>query len=232
MKLAGKIFLVLLVSVVLLIAALFFYSDRIITGMVLEKRYNLDITYKRSSKDISGEFSFDDLSVVSRSTALGFTAKKAILKPSLAGKNITLDFSLHNVTFIKKATGEALKYDTLTALVSSPFNSKWNYTEIRGRLEPGKESVKIDNLEAMSDQIRLSLKGTYFYSGIIDSDIVIYFASQLTKDIPPEFASVVLTGEKDGWKSLSVRLTGDPNKPSIQVSSKLFRLTIKSASGS
>ena len=35
----------------------------------------------------------------------------------------------------------------------------------------------------------------------------------------------------EDW-SLSVRLTGDTNKPSIQISSKLFRLTIKSVSGS
>ncbi len=228
MKLIWNFFLVLSVFIVI-ITALFFYSDRIIIGMILEKSYNLDIAYKKCSKNLSGEFDFDDLSIISRSTALGLTSKTALFKPYFAGKKIALDFSLHGVSFMKRATSEPVRYDTLTALVSSPFNSKWNYTEIRGRLEPGKKSVKISSLEAISDEIKLSLKGTFFYNGIIDSDIIIYFASQVTEKIPPEFASVILTKEKDGWKSLSVRLAGDPNKPSIQVSSKLFRLSIKSA---
>ena len=227
----GKKIVLILAAFILVIAAVFFYFDRVLAG-ILEKRYNLDIIYKRCSKNFSGEMDFKDLSVTFKPSGLCLTSKTAALKPVFIGKKLALDFSLHDLVFTKRGASGPETYDTLSALVSSPFNSRWKYSELRGQLEPGEKSVKINNLNAISDQIKLSINGNLFYSGMIDSDIVIYFAGKLTEKIPPEFSKVILTNEKDGWKSLSVRLAGDPNKPSIQVSSKLFRLSIKAVSGS
>ena len=206
-------------------AALFFYFDRIAVG-ILDKAYNIDIAYKNCSKSFSGELRFTDLSVVSRATRMGIISKTAGLKPVFKDKHFAVGFNLQDGNFIKKGGDRSVRYDTLTALVSTPFNSNWKYREIRGLAEPENNGVKIKEFEAISDEIRLSVKGDLSYKGMINSDIVIYFADSLTRKIPPEFANVVLSNEKDGWRSLSVRLSGDPDKPSMQISSKLFRLNI------
>ena len=230
MKIGKKIVLVV-ATFILIIIVVFCYSDRVVI-CILENKYNLDITYKKCSKDLSGKLVFEELSIASKSTGLCFTSKSALVKPTFIGNKIVLDFNLHDLCFTKRMVDGSEKYDTLDALVSSPFNSKWKYREMRGQLELGNKNVRIKNLDAISDQIKLSVNGYLFYSGRLDLNIVIYFAVQLTEKIPPELADVILADEKDGWKSLSVQLTGDSRKPSIQVSSKLFRLNIKSVSGS
>ena len=224
-----KTIVVVLAAFILLMTAVFFYFDRVVVG-ILDSKYNLTITYKKCSKNLSGELTFEDLSVASKPAGFCFTSKTAMIKPAFIGKRIVLDFTLHDLGFTKRAADGSERYDTLASLVSSPFNSKWKYREVRGQIEPGKSSVKINSLDATSDQLRLSMKGYYFYNGMIDSDIIIYFAAKLAEKVPPGFAKVILGDEKGGWKSISVHLTGDPNKPSIQVSSKLFRLSIKSVS--
>ena len=231
MKIWAKTIILILVVLGSALAATFLYFDRCI-AYVLEKKYDLDITYKKCSKNFSGELSFTDLSITSKLTRLSLRSKAAMVKPTFAGKKLILDFVLHDLYFTKRAASGSERYDTLTALVSSPLSSEWKYKEVRGQVEPGEKSVKINSLDAASDKLKLSVKGTYFYNGIVDSDIVIYFTAKVTEKIPPEFAKVILGDEKDGWKPLSVHLTGNVNKPSIQVSSKLFRLSIKTVSGS
>ena len=202
-------FIIALVCAIIILtgAALFFYFDRIAVG-ILDKAYNIDIAYKNCSKSFSGELRFTDLSVVSRATRMGIISKTAGLKPVFKDKHFAVGFNLQDGNFIKKGGDRSVRYDTLTALVSE------------------NNGVKIKEFEAISDEIRLSVKGDLSYKGMINSDIVIYFADSLTRKIPPEFANVVLSNEKDGWRSLSVRLSGDPDKPSMQISSKLFRLNI------
>ena len=227
----GKKIILTLAAFILVITAVFFYFDRVLAG-ILEKRYNLDITYKKCSKHLSGEMDFVGFSIASKPTGLSLASKTATVKPAFAGKTLAFDFTLHDLVFTKRGAAGPEKYDTLSALVSSPFNSNWKYSELRGQIEPGRKGVKINNLDAVSDQVKVSMKGYLFYSGMIDLDIVIYFSGKLTEKVPPEFAKIILTDEKIGWKSLSVHLSGDPDRPSIQVSSKLFRLSIKAVSGS
>ena len=212
------------------IAVLFFYSDRIIAGIV-GKAYDLDITYRGCSKSLSTGLAFRDLSIVSRPTGMGIISKKATIRPFFVNNNFMIDFDLLDVNFIKKAKDEPARYDTLTALVSSPFSSRWRYNQIRGQAVPAANGIKIKKIDAISNKIKISLNGEFFYSGLIESNIVIYFATALTDKIPPELASVILASEGSGWKSLSVKLSGDPKKPSMQVTGRLFRLNIKAVSG-
>ncbi|MFA6320691.1 MAG: hypothetical protein WCY36_02400 [Candidatus Omnitrophota bacterium] len=217
---------VLVFILVLIASAGVFYIDRIVT-VVLEKKYDLGISYKGCSKNFSGEFTFKDLSVASNATGMGIFSGTAKIKPSLKDKKVLLDFALTDGKFLKKSAAGPVQYDTLTALVSAPFSSEWRYKKISGQVEPTDNGMKINNFEAVSDEIRLSLNGELFGNGDIRTKVVIYFASELTAKIPPEFAAMLLTSEQNGWKSLSVNLTGNPNKPAIQVSSKAFRLSIK-----
>jgi hypothetical protein len=86
--------------------------------------------------------------------------------------------------------------------------------------------VTIKDFLAKSDLMKLSFNGDIRRDNTIKSDIVIYFSDELTRKIPPELTKLVLTQEDPGWKSLSVKLEGNYTMPTIQVSSKLFRLNI------
>lgn len=221
-KFLAILFLILAIGA----AAVIFYIDRIAVA-IIEKEYDLSIKYAECNKSLSGEFAFKDLSVVSKTTGMGIFSKAAKIKPSIKDEKVLLDFALMDGHFLMKSGNGPAQYDTLTALVSAPFNSAWSYQKISGQVVPSAKSVRVNGFEAVSSEIRLAVNGEMFNNGDIDAKVIIYFGSALTEKIPPEFAGMLLTGEKDGWKSLSVNLTGNPNKPSIQVASKSFRLSIK-----
>jgi len=220
------IFLLLLVSA---LASAFFYTK--IFVYVFSKDYKLEISYKSAVANFKGEIFFKDLSLVSKDTNVGFFARKADVNPRYSMKGVTLNFRLNDVKFMKVGSKEEpVKYDTITALLASPFNSRWNYSTIIGEITPTAKEMRVKNVEVVGEDIRVSLNGNIMYfSGMVDSDIVIYFSDRLTSEIPPEMLGIILSNEKPGWKTLSVRLTGDLNKPAVQVTSKLFRLNIKAA---
>jgi len=221
------ILITFLLLAALTLAVLFSYIK--IFVYVFSKDYKLDISYKSAASNFKGELFFKDLSLVSKDTDIGFLAHKAAVNPYYSLKGMTLKFRLNDVKFIKKGSGEEpVKYDTLTALLTSPFNSRWNYSTISGEMTPTAKEMRIKDVEVVGEDIKVSLKGSMMYfTGLIDADIVIYFSDKLTSEIPPEMLGIILVNEKSGWKTLSVRLTGDLNKPAVQVSSKLFRLNIK-----
>lgn len=225
-----KPIIIIFAVLVIASAALFYYAD-VIAVRVLERSYGLDISYENcSQKSLSG-FIFNGLSVQSRKTGLGFRSGVAAIKPRFVSGEVAIGFDLTDVIFTRKKESAPGGYDTLTALVSAPFENKYTYKNIRGLIETAKGGVKVTGLEAVGSDIKLSLNGALSPRGTIDSDIVIYFAETLTNKMPPEIAGTLLTNAGSGWSRLSVHLSGDPAKPSIQVSSKSFRLSIKAVSG-
>lgn len=226
----------ILFFIFLAIAAFTLYlsSGRIII-YVASKMCGMNISYKSLRNASFTEISFNDLNVIDGGTGLGFFSKYAKMRPIWhAGffQDMTIGFDLRDVRFIKKGEEKAGAYDTLAGLVFTPFNSRWSYKEISGKVRVYREGLYIKDLQALSDEIKLLFTGTVYRDKTIDSDIVIIFSDKLIEDIPEELSNVVLRDEKDGWKSLSVSLTGDYKAPSIQVSGKLFRLNIGTTSDS
>lgn len=222
--------------IIFLVFAIVAFYDRVIIYIFAAKN-NLSVSYKNLTRVSLNELAFHDLSVVEKSTGLGFFAKYS--KVRSLGKGMqslqysAIDLDLKDVNFIKKETDKSMSYDSLTGLVSIPFDSRWKYKEIRGQIWTLNNEVKVKDLMTTSDEIKLSLGGILNCSNNkLEADIKIYFSEQLTKKIPEELLKVLLVDEKDGWKSLSVHLAGDYKTPSIQVSGKLFRLNINTISDS
>lgn len=216
-----------LLLAILALAAAFSYTKIFI--YFFSKDYKLEIFYKDAVPNFRGEIFFKDLSLVSKDTNVGFIARKAEAYPHYSPKGVTINFRLSDVKFMKKGVKEEpVKYDTLTSLLASPFNSKWNYSTVSGEITPTAKEMRVKDVEVVGEDIKVSLNGNIMYfTGMIDADIVIYFSDKMTSEIPPEMLGIIFTNEKPGWKTLSVRLTGDLNKPAIRVTSKLFRLNIK-----
>jgi len=217
----------------LLVAALYLFSGRAAV-YIFAKASGLDIGYDRLKAASFENIAFDGLKVVEKKRGIGLAAKHAVIKPSWKThpfEDLTIDFVLTGVRFVKQAPGEPEAFDTVSGLVAAPFNSRWTYREIKGRIQPSGEKIIIKDLAAASDDIRLSVNGSLDHKkNALESDLVIYFSQGLTKNIPEELTRALLADEKDGWKSLSVRLAGDYGRPSIQVSGKLFRLNIREVS--
>lgn len=209
------------IVIVALVASALYLSSNRIAVYFFSKAYNLDIAYKNLKGSYFKKVMFDNLNVIDRKNGIGFFAKSADIRPGAI-----IDFCLRDVHFIKKGDEPAATYDNLTGLVSIPFSSRWTYKELSGKIRPSRRGIDVDGLIATSDEIKLSLTGAIYYDNTIKSDIVIYFSDKLIEKIPDELSKIVLRDEKDGWKSLSVKLEGNYNMPSIQVSGKLFRLNI------
>jgi len=191
--------------------------------------YNLDIQYQGLKKANLSGMAFNKLTIIDKARGIGVSSEKATIGLQWNGpdpRNATVGFNLYDVRFVKKAREAKTSYDTLDGLVALPFSSNWVYEELSGRVRSSKGAVTVDNFLAKSGQMKLTLNGSIQADNTIKSDIVIYFADDLTKKIPPELTKLVLTQEAPGWKSLSVKLEGNYTMPTIRVSSKLFRLNI------
>ena len=192
----------------------------------------LDISYERIEKWSFGEFVFDGLKVTDPKRGVGFRASRARIGPIrdyAFPDHATLDFELNDIHLIMRREARPEAYDSLAGLVSVPFAERWMYKEISGSATIFKGGVTLKDTKAVSGDIRLDLSGTFRRDNKIDMAMVISFSDNLSAKIPEELSSVVLTEKTGGWKSLSVNLTGDFNAPSIQISSKLFRLNIRNS---
>lgn len=216
---------------VMIITGLIVYSafDKIAL-FALSKLYDFDISYKNMAREKQVGFVFENLRIVNKKLGLGFYSQRAMLKPVWETnflKTINFDFKFKDVHFIKGREEKLkTKYNTLSELVSIPFEGRWTYKDISGHAEIFSNGLTLKKFSANGKEIRLMLSGDIFYNSAVDAEISMYFSKEVLKDVPPELHSVIMREEPDEWKSFSVKLKGDLNSPSIQASGKLFRLNI------
>ena len=229
MRLNKIAFITILIFVMIII--LYHFSGEVLV-YAASKAYGIDISYKTIRNDFFKKFTLSDLKLVGKKMpAINISSKNAILMPAIpigSKKGAVLRFELRDVNFFPNDTVPFEKYDTIDQLISAPFKGRWTYGSITGSIRKIKNGVRIENFEAKGDKIKLAFKGDIYSDNTIDSEIIIYFSTELTKRIPAAVSTAALEDAPDGWKSLSVNLTGNYASPSIQISSKLFRLNFKS----
>lgn len=174
------------------------------------------------------------IAVFAKKHDLNISYRGARFTPHIGTKDIggfKIDIYLKDVRISRKGVA-AEAYENFGALVSAPFDGTLKYQEIKGviRFKPGR--LVIDKLVANGGDIKFSLKGTFFYAeDKADLDVIILFSQNILKKIPRELSDVVLKESADGWKSLSIKLKGSFKSPAIELTGKLFRLSIKEVSG-
>lgn len=228
MKLPRNVFLMTAAVLAIGVTVLMPLLPRIVIA-AFASAYDLDINYKDLKKATLGGAAIDGLTIVDKARGMGISSEKAMITLEWNGpdpRNATVGFDLYGVRFVKRSSERASSYDTLDGLVALPFNSNWIYKEISGKIRRSKEALTIKDFLAKSDLMKLAFNGSIREDNTIKSDIVVYFADDLTRKIPPELIKLVLTQEEPGWKSLSVKLEGNCTMPTINVSSRLFRLNI------
>lgn len=222
------LFLIFALSVALILSL---SLDRIAI-YIIAKNYSSDVSYLTYRNKFFREFSFTDLKVTYKETGIGFISSEARIRPSwrLILKGMAFDFDLRDV-YLNKGKGEGLEvYDSLAGLVSVPFAGRRRYRVVSGNVSLFEKGIRIKGLDAVSDDIKVKLNGTIYADDKVSLDVVIYFSDSLVSHITEELSGRVLNQEEGGWKSLSASLSGNLKAPSIQVSSKLFRLNIRKAS--
>lgn len=224
-NLLGLIFLVLAV----ILAIGYFTFDRAMIAIV-SKVYRVDIAYSQLLGNYSTGYLFTDLNVSDKKRGVGISSKYAKIKPRLGIKGLLIDMGLKNVRFTRNFKDTPETYSDLPSLVATPFNGRWLYNDITGLIEISGSGIRLKTFNAASSQIRLSLSGELGSDNNLDLNATIFFNAGITKEVPEILANVVLQPESGGWKSLSARIKGNYTKPAIEVSSKLFKLTIKETS--
>ncbi len=225
-----NIFLAVLFSLAAVTVFLYIFSAHIF--IYTASKYNdFDVSYKNLKNHFYRELVFTDLKVIKNENAIGISSKRAYIEPVFGAGFIwpaAIKINLRDVSFVTGDSGQKAQYGDLDQLISAPFKSHWIYKEISGEVIPIKGGIRVKDLVARSDDIRLSFTGDIYYNNIIDVSTTIYFSNRLTAKIPDIMLNTVLKDENDGWKSLSVNLKGDYSSPSIQVTGKQFKLNIRS----
>ena len=227
--LLGIILIALLSSLVI-----YLMYGRVLIYLIGETN-GLDVSYEALRTSGLHDFSFAGLSVTDRRSGLGIFSKNAQAAASLRGhdfKQVSLRLNLEEVSFIHRSTETVSSYDNLAGLVALPFKGNWVYNYISGNIELSDGMVRLDKISAVSNDIRLAVSGNISKNKNIDIAIKIEFSDNVARRMPEELTNAVLSEEGAGWKSLSVRLTGNFSKPAMQVSGKLFRLNIREVSES
>lgn len=216
------------VLIIIKIAVLYTMGNRLAIALVSHAS-NTTITYRHVSGNSLGELRFTDLGVTDRKSGIGFLAKKAVVKPSwkeILGGKIWLDYAMSDVGFIKRNAETQSGYETFEDLLALPFKSEWVYYNVTGRLRASNGDIYLKDLTAANDMIKFSITGDFRGDANVDSDITLYFSEKLFAKIPKKFTKGVLKDEGGGWQSISMKLTGNYNAPSIQVTGQQFRLRI------
>ncbi|MBP7055975.1 MAG: hypothetical protein KBB52_03900 [Candidatus Omnitrophica bacterium] len=224
----SKITLIILASIAIL-AALIYANAEKIAIFFISKNTDTKISYESLKNNGFRTFDFIGLALNDKRTGAGFLATTANVTPywdEITSGKITLDFKLKDVRFTKWAPDEKDDYSTLPGLIAVPFSSKWKYQEITGAITVTKAGVRLNNLVATSDLIKLSVSGIVQKTGDMDADVTVYFSNALFSKIPENFTKMVFKKDGEDWQSISVKLTGNYQIPSIEISSKTFRLNI------
>jgi hypothetical protein len=204
--------------------------DRIALFAV-SKLYSQEISYKHLAKDpVSAALILDDLRIINNKLGVGFFSQRATIKPTWGAnwlKSVLLEFKFKDVHFLKKRTDEnKTTYDTLSQLISMPFEGRWMYKEVSGLVEIFSNGITIKRFSADGKEMRLVVTGDLYYNNTADVDVTIYFSKEVLKEIPPELHSVIMQDEPNEWKSFSVKIKGNLNSPAIQITGKVFRLNV------
>ena len=175
------------------------------------------------------------ISMFAKNHDLNVSYRGARFTPHIGTKDtggLKIDILLRDVCISKKgAVAEA--YENLGALISAPLAGSLKYREIKGVIRPRQGHMLIDDLTAEGEDIKVSLKGVFFYAeDRADLDVVIQFSQNLLKKIPKELSDTILKESAGGWRSLSIKLKGSFKSPAIELTGRLFRLSIKEISGS
>jgi hypothetical protein len=195
----------------------------------ISKLYSQDISYKHLAKDTTKTgLILEDLRIMNKALGVGFFSQRATIKPAWGAgwlKSALLDFKFKDVHFLKKQVDEnKTAYDTLSQLIAMPFEGRWMYKEVSGLVEIFSNGITIKRFSADGKEMRLIVTGDLYYNKIVDVDVTIYFSKEVLKEVPPELYSVIMRDEPNEWKSFSVKIKGDLNSPSVQVTGKMFRL--------
>ena len=221
-----------LLIIAVIIFTVYLNFNRVALFMI-SRLYSLDISYKGMTKDLERGFVFEDIRILNKRMGVGIFSRRATIRPSWGAsifKSVTLDFKFKDVHFLKNGgAGNGMAYDTLSQLVAMPFEGRWMYKDVSGLVEIFSNGITIKAFSASANDVRIIVSGDLYYNNTANIDVTIYFSPDALKEVPPELYSVIMRDESNEWKSFSVKIKGDMQSPSMQVSGKFFRLNIGTA---
>jgi hypothetical protein len=222
--------IVIAISLAAILAACAYAAIDRIAAYALSKAFDLELKYDGLRRSGMMRFDVSGLTCVSRTGGFGISSERATIIPDF--RSMAVGFDFYGVRFIRKEPGAHASLDSLSKIVEEPFTGNLSYARISGSAHPIPDGLEITRFDAEGREIRISLKGSVLRGGTIQSDIKISLSPELTEKIPEELSAVLLTDETGGWKTLSVSISGDYKSPSIQVTGKLFRMSVKEVSAS
>lgn len=221
------------ILITLLSLSVFILRDRALVYLIASSN-GLDIKYSWISK-YSATIRLNHLEVRQDKTGLGLNAEQADLTTgwrSVLSGDFRAKLTLNNVDFTNASLKNKGSLDSITNMINTPFTNQWTYSIIKADLSRTASGISVKDFHAEGDDIKLDLNVSLDANNMMEGDIRVFFSPNVLKRVPEELAKTALRDEDDGWKSLSVKLSGDAMSPSIVLTGSLFRLTIKTVQAS
>lgn len=223
------LFVAIFAVVIALAATAFYFAGGRIALFAATKMGNVDIAYAQMKNESVRQYDFTDFILNDKKTGIGLKAAKATVRPVwtdiLTGK-MSVDFRLTDVTFIKRESERPDDYQTFEGLAALPFSSERTYLDMSGFLQTSGGDIRAKDFKATSDLLKFTITGDLLHDASVNADITIYMSDSLFAKVPKHIIKGVLKEEGEGWKSFSMKLSGNYKAPSIQVSGNQFRLTV------
>ncbi|MDD4956040.1 MAG: hypothetical protein PHH49_07680 [Candidatus Omnitrophica bacterium] len=206
--------LFVLIAIFLFFCVSFMFMDDIIV-LIVNNSTSLEVSYEKCSKDIRGRFIVDDMKAALDEGALFVYARKADIRmdwEALArDKVLALDCDLEDVTLEPGKKDVSRSASPEDNVFSVPFLPGRKYDKVSFRVELGHNSVKVNNMLALSPDVRI--KGDYvnrLEAGIVNINIKISVSPAIAHELNDIITKNMLSEEDDGWYSTVINFEGNP----------------------
>ncbi|NQT33152.1 MAG: hypothetical protein HQ594_05720 [Candidatus Omnitrophica bacterium] len=101
--------------------------------------------------------------------------------------------------------------NSMDSITDALFDPGMKYDQITFTLMSSASNLKITNFKALSRDVRIEGNYSYFReNGDVDVDIKISFSSEMSEKFGEDILKHVLSPDKDGWYSTSIKYRGNP----------------------
>jgi len=194
-------------------------------SLYLSSQLKADVTVAGVRLGLGNKIELKDVGI-RNSEGLNCKIKEALIAYGplfIIKKGTKFDFSLKDVEF---SYPSSKVINGIASTLSLEPMEIFKFKSVKGEfLKRGNETV-VKSLDAEGVLLRLFADGTIIKDSKIDYSFKILLSQELVAGVPGAIREVLFK-ETDSWSEVELYITGDIQKPSVNLTTDLFKLTVR-----